>query len=96
MIVNARHARCGPCRSFGLLTFGPAPDRTLERDLAAVGYDLDALRVDLGAADEGVLDLLLDVVNTIQPPVPSHPPRQFSDRRDRGTPPKGDRTCYGP
>jgi hypothetical protein len=61
LIVNARHARCGPCRSFGLLTFGPAPDRTLERDLAAVGCDLDALRVDLGAADEGVLDLLLDV-----------------------------------
>src|SRR5947209_17066985 len=50
-----------PGGSLGLFTFDPRPHDPFQGDLAAVRFNCDAIRIDLGIASECVLDLALDL-----------------------------------
>ena len=50
-----------PGGMFGFLPLGPRPDRALQDHLAAVGFDGDAVGVELRIAAKGILDLAPDL-----------------------------------
>ena len=50
-----------PGGAFGLLALGPRADRALQDHLAAVGFDGDAVGIELGVAAKGILDLAPDL-----------------------------------
>src|ERR1700716_3624876 len=50
-----------PGGAFGLLPLGPRPDRALQDHLAAVGFDGDAVGIELRVAAKGILDLAPDL-----------------------------------
>src|SRR5882757_1047414 len=50
-----------PGGAFGFLPLGPRPDRALQDHLAAVGFDGDAVGVELRVAAKGILDLAPDL-----------------------------------
>src|SRR5258706_9528474 len=61
VVLHPDHAGRHPCGARRLLALGPGPYCALERDFRSVGFDNDVIRIDLGVALEGLLDLLLDL-----------------------------------
>src|SRR5439155_18532321 len=60
-VLDLDNAGRRPGRSFGLLVFGPGPHSAVEDDHAVIGFDFDAIGVDLGAAPERLFDPALDL-----------------------------------
>src|SRR5258706_10173188 len=58
-VLHLGNAGSHPRSARRLLPLRPRAHRSLERHLGAIGFDDDAIRVDLGIALEGLLDLLL-------------------------------------
>src|ERR1700716_2143492 len=50
-----------PGGAFGLLPLGPRPDRALQDHLAAVGFDGDAVGIELRVEAKGILHLAADL-----------------------------------
>ena len=60
-VIHPSDAGRRPGGSFCLLTFGPGSHAAFENHLAVRRLDRDAVRVDLGAAAESLLDLAFDL-----------------------------------
>src|ERR1700730_7618379 len=61
VVVDLGDSGRTPGGVLGFLPLGPGPDTALEDHFAAIGFDSDAVGVNLRAAAKGFLDLALDL-----------------------------------
>src|SRR6185312_10047564 len=61
LVPYGQNSGRSPCGLLGLIPLGPRAHFAAQRDLAPMSVHLDLLRIDDGAAPEGILDLVLDL-----------------------------------
>ena len=61
-IADLLHSRHGGCAFFRPSALGPGAHPSSQRDLSSAGFDIDATRIELSIASQGVLDHVLDAL----------------------------------
>src|SRR5260221_676994 len=60
--MDAGNAGRGPSHALGFFALDPGPYRAFEGNLAAVGFDDDAVGIELGVTPERLFNLILDLL----------------------------------